>query len=489
MEIKLLEGEKIISSLKNAIEESVSVNASTAFWTIFDSFDIEYFVGKLKNLLSNDSSYFCCDVSTTTTNIDAIDSYAKYGCNFYIYSFKLSKILEEHPPTLLHSKIMLFKTKDHKAIIFIGSHNMTNRALRGINMEHTLQIVTECDSEIAIQVEQALEEIKKECILYDSNKKHIYKWLQDGVDIDAQIFMQMLFLHVTPHEFKDIDIGKIISLVSFDKLELNNNKISDFKERDRNVLLTIFTDSGEMKIFESELTGTNTTDVNIASSGDNTIGTDFWGLWIRSLTSNYELPVYLKKTEYISRNVFDIGSTHFYKFVLKNEVDSIMKVGEGFRNKISVWLPLESGGSEYFNKRTSTDNAINFSKYLNQIDNLTLEKGKIKQEPKILQINHEIFSENFLETMRTKNKSAFTKVNKEDLIDLQGSTFKEGKNIFANIFQIILESLNTEEKLSRIEALINHTFPELSKAKTDKDYFKNKRKETFRNMKDRFLMV
>ena len=169
--LELIPREQLIISLTNSLKDIDWIKGTTAFWTIFEGRPEPRFSERLKRGLIKGQSYFCTDISTIATNIDAIDSYANYGCNFYVFSYKLSLKLDETSSMLQHSKMILIKKGD-KAIIYIGSHNFTNRALAGLNIEHTVRIETDYNSEIAYQFEYAIEQIRINSLKFDPNQRY-----------------------------------------------------------------------------------------------------------------------------------------------------------------------------------------------------------------------------------------------------------------------------------------------------------------------------
>jgi hypothetical protein len=493
MNISILAYEEYMENLKQSLKDTDVIKGTTAFWTLYDKFDYSYLSNRLISVFSKPESYICCDVSTHATDIEAIDSMAKYGCKFFVYTYRLSRTLEESPPSLLHSKILLLKQNNGQAIVFIGSHNMTNRALRGYNTEHSLMIECSVDDPFVQQIESVLENIKQDCIPYDHSMKDIFIWLQDGVDIEDQLFVPMLFVCVPESSFSRIKSDNVFVFVSFNSLELDDKNVPDLKERDRLINLFVFTPTGRIQIFSSELIHTGTTDVNNDSTKINSEGADYFGLWIRSLSYYMETPIFTYPINNLSGSIFNIDNTHYYRLKILREVNEIYKVKtgkDGFRSKVLAWIPVEEKeiNIEYADKVRF----LNTSPVSRSLTTFSCEydyeiRKKNPSEAKFLQINKDIFSDNFLSKMFEKNKSAFAMLHPEEMIDIRSEEFHEKHSAFEKIRAIIFESLNSDKKLSHITEAILHAFPKYRNAMEDPKFFRNKHVKFFRNMRDKFF--
>ncbi len=415
--------------------------------------------------LEKNQSYFCTDISTIATNIDAIDSYANYGCHFYVFSYKLSLKLDETSSMLQHSKMILIKKGD-KAIIYIGSHNFTNRALAGLNIEHTIRIETNYNSEIANQFEYAIEQIRMNSLLFDPNQKERYKLLQDGKDLSDNEFPPMLFLNVKNKDFNCINIDTVMLLLSFTNLEIEDNKIPDYKQRDFEVLLYTFNDNGDVKIFKSKVIGTNETDESNAATKDGSVSTNFIGLWIRSLTYFVDVPIYMKKVEdFVSGRIFDISSSRYYKLKIIDQPKYIYKVKkgkDGFKKTLSGWINASEVSEIHNHEKVSIDRDINllFNHHyetklsvFNQ-ELITNQEKKNAQKPVLKRINPEIFNPDFISKSMQKNKKALERISPKEMIDLEGENYIKGKNIFEYIFEVINGISGTEKKFIEIEKAV-----------------------------------
>jgi hypothetical protein len=491
MEIEILSYGQYLSSLRSALNNSSEIRGTTAFWTLNEAFEHNYLSNKLRRVLSNEKSFFCCDVSTYATDIDAIDSLAKYGCNFWFYTYKLSKSLEKYPPSLLHSKILLLKQQDNTTLVFIGSHNMTNRAMKGFNTEHTILIKCNDDAFLS-EIEHELKLIKRKCIEYRPELKQIFKWLQDGVDIEDQLFVSMLFVNVPESSFSRITADNVFVFVSFDSLEFEDKNVPDLKERDRLLNLFVYTDSGKIQIYEVELIHTGTTDVDNDSTKINSEGADYFGLWIRSLSFYAEIPIFSYPVNNLTSNIFNIDNTHYYRVKIIRAVNEIYKVNTGkggFRSKLNAWETAND--EEYLHsffehrqgfKNQALDNTIDIS---NHGDAVSDKKNGF--EAKLLKINQDIFSEDFLVRMFEKNKSAFTELEVETMIDLSTESYNVKKGLFNDIRRIIFESLNAEKKIEQIRSFLFDSFKGYENALQGESRYKGIHLKYFRNMRDKYF--
>lgn len=92
-----------------------------------------------------------------------------------------------HP--MLHSKIYLFEMDDGSAAAFVGSHNMTGFALRGLNGEAGLLIEGLSSETIFAEIRQHIDEAFAQAIPYEPSMKEAYAWWTkqylDGLGAEA----------------------------------------------------------------------------------------------------------------------------------------------------------------------------------------------------------------------------------------------------------------------------------------------------------------
>jgi len=92
-----------------------------------------------------------------------------------------------HP--MLHSKIYFFEMPDGTAAAFVGSHNMTGFALRGLNGEAGMLLEGSSSAGIFDEIRAHITESFRQAVPYDRSLKEAYaRWLRDYLDqlgIDA----------------------------------------------------------------------------------------------------------------------------------------------------------------------------------------------------------------------------------------------------------------------------------------------------------------
>jgi hypothetical protein len=142
--ITLIGGVPFTENYKQRLEE-ISIKAKSviglvAFWTIsYD--DLPSFI----NLLKDQNSFMCVD-PTNPTDIEILFDLGQDNCNLNVYSYQVYAF--ESTDGLLHSKVMLFDIDEEYAELWIGSHNLTKRAINGINVEHSLIIKLKKNTEL-----------------------------------------------------------------------------------------------------------------------------------------------------------------------------------------------------------------------------------------------------------------------------------------------------------------------------------------------------
>jgi hypothetical protein len=84
---------------------------------------------------------------------------------------------------MLHSKIYLFEMRDGTTAAFIGSHNMTGFALRGLNGEAGVLLEGASSDPVFAEIRAHLAESFRQAVQYDSSLKAAYaQWLRDYLD-------------------------------------------------------------------------------------------------------------------------------------------------------------------------------------------------------------------------------------------------------------------------------------------------------------------
>jgi hypothetical protein len=90
----------------------------------------------------------------------------------------------------MHAKMLLFDMDQKHAMLWIGSHNATQRALFGVNIEASILIKLERTSTLYKDAEQFIESVRERCTLMDPNLTDYYKWLQSGAELERAIELE-----------------------------------------------------------------------------------------------------------------------------------------------------------------------------------------------------------------------------------------------------------------------------------------------------------
>ena len=163
--------------LNELIKQAECLQMSVAYWTISE----KYFSSDLVNLLTKGDSFACIDISLPT-NVDMVCQIADKTKTVYFHTQSLPKEDKKSPEYdkfmdnhLLHSKILLFDLPNKQASIWIGSHNWTKRALSGINIETSLEILVDRSNRIYREVKDLLVKIKDQCHKVNPKLAEVYK--------------------------------------------------------------------------------------------------------------------------------------------------------------------------------------------------------------------------------------------------------------------------------------------------------------------------
>lgn len=189
----------------------ISLKGCVAFWTI----DVNYFnFEALLNALKKPNSYYCVDIQLPT-NIRNLANHVNAGASeIYLHQYRLDPSVYNLNTNLLHSKIALFELKNNEVEIWIGSHNFTNYALSGINLEASTVIRCTKSDKIYYETLGYIEYVKNSyCEKFDLNKMYIYEQLQTR---NAEKTME--FGGVT-------SIQEVVNLVGIDMELLEKEKV------------------------------------------------------------------------------------------------------------------------------------------------------------------------------------------------------------------------------------------------------------------------
>jgi hypothetical protein len=163
--------------LKHSLNSFDFLQAGVAYWTI----NHKIFGDRLTRILSHKDSFVCVDLHAPS-DIDGLAALARERqrrVHFYFEDIAtVSDWGKREPPCLVHAKILLFWKHDRSAQLWVGSHNWTNRALYGLNVEASLVVMLRDSSRLFLDVFDYLGKIRGICDEFDPSKVDFYKQLQ-----------------------------------------------------------------------------------------------------------------------------------------------------------------------------------------------------------------------------------------------------------------------------------------------------------------------
>jgi hypothetical protein len=167
----------VLGKLNELIEKSIELKGLVCYWTIPHEILHDSFAKKI-----SDKGFIAIDIHEPT-NIDSLVPLVEMRSNIFLHLYKTTGTSEfpgtrKLPSYLMHSKIFFFKINSQRAIIWIGSHNATNRALQGGNIESSVLVTTALKSDFCRSVIYFLDEVKARCDLMNLSLINYYKWLQ-----------------------------------------------------------------------------------------------------------------------------------------------------------------------------------------------------------------------------------------------------------------------------------------------------------------------
>ncbi len=166
----------VLASLKTALTKCSVMQGAVAYWTVGDAL----FANRLSSVLSQHDSFMCVDIHLPT-DIDQLAQLVCKGANIRLYSEEIptySDSNKKEPSYLLHSKILLFWFTDNTAELWVGSHNWTNRAILGLNIETSVIFKLDMTSRLFFDAAEYLQKIKSVCSGFDMSRIDYYKDLQ-----------------------------------------------------------------------------------------------------------------------------------------------------------------------------------------------------------------------------------------------------------------------------------------------------------------------
>jgi hypothetical protein len=183
LDIKLLpvwNSPSVRPTLSRCIQQSQLLQAAIAYWTV----DGSVFGRPLVERISPPNGFLCADLHMPT-DIDALAALVRNGAHVRLFCEDITTYRadgKKEPPFLLHTKFLLFLKRDKTAELWVGSHNWTNRALMGLNIESSLVIQMRDSARLFFEAVEYLEKVKSVCEVFDLNKVEFYKELQRNID-------------------------------------------------------------------------------------------------------------------------------------------------------------------------------------------------------------------------------------------------------------------------------------------------------------------
>jgi hypothetical protein len=162
--------------LMAALARARYLQAGIGYWTIADSL-----LGPdLVRALRDDHGFVCVDLHLPT-DVDALAALTEQGAQVRVYHEDIRTFGangRKEPPHLLHTKMLLFGSADHTAELWVGSHNWTNRALLGLNVEASLVIRLRDSAPLFRGATAYLAEIRKISAPFDVAQLDFYREVQ-----------------------------------------------------------------------------------------------------------------------------------------------------------------------------------------------------------------------------------------------------------------------------------------------------------------------
>jgi hypothetical protein len=192
LDIKLLPAwspSSVKRELQSALGRSQLLQASIAYWTVSD----RLFGPLLSQALGDASGFVCVDLHLPT-DIDALATVVRRGAHVRWYCEDIATYADsgrKEPPCLLHSKMLLFWSKDGTAELWVGSHNWTNRAIAGLNVESSLIVRMRHSSRLFADAADYLQKIRSISHEFDLSRIDSYKQTQQALAKPTKAFIEL----------------------------------------------------------------------------------------------------------------------------------------------------------------------------------------------------------------------------------------------------------------------------------------------------------
>jgi hypothetical protein len=215
--------------LETFARDAMAVRAVMAYWTI-PACDLP---SHFSSALCRKDSFLCVDINQPTS-IDALHALHLSGIDAWLHLMTTTGFSEiddssKMPNHLMHSKAIIFDYLDGRAVVWVGSHNGTFRALDGINYECTLAIETDCVSSLYKEVLAHIKEIQTACQLFRPELMDHYRHLQGAKREDAVGVM----------EFENGNDQPLVANEEITVFNMSRDDLRSFKTIDTDVIVSL----------------------------------------------------------------------------------------------------------------------------------------------------------------------------------------------------------------------------------------------------------
>ena len=250
---------EVQSKLKTSLSETQILKGVVAFWKI----DYGYFKDDLVNALKrHEDSFYCVDVSKPT-NFDALlGIQKKIGSMLKFYVHTRRRGINEG---LLHSKIIFMDKGEKGTETWVGSHNFTESALDGLNIEGSIIVTVPTeeydDNSFYMNILEHLENVKNSCNdkRFDESSYDYYTALQtaDQEKWLINYFSKLYPQHVPPQYIRTIEIeGDNVSNLTKSTVIIIGDKqteLSEIEKYGKKIIVHAQDYNGSVVFYKAEL--------------------------------------------------------------------------------------------------------------------------------------------------------------------------------------------------------------------------------------------
>lgn len=208
----------MVARLNESIKKAEALYGAVCFWSIGpDALD-----ERLSELLGQSRSFCIVDIHIPTNFDNLLLFYQEGGTNFYVFAKQIKVktgeyYLQRH---LLHTKMLVFDMPGNQAEVWVGSHNFTKQALRGVNREASMIFSCKQDDPVYLQARTYLKSVLADfdCKPFDPSKLHDYKKLQGIPEEEVEVGCYVLPLAWDSHLMPTLSY-QTVTLVGNDEEE------------------------------------------------------------------------------------------------------------------------------------------------------------------------------------------------------------------------------------------------------------------------------